>query len=143
MGKVTTMEERTSKSEAYFEVTDECCNQWDHRQHCEARRILDRVADRWSLPVIERVAERTMRFSELHRDLPGISHRMLTSTLRQLERDGIVTRTVFPVVPPRVDYEITPLGRTLYETLLKLAEWSDRNEPAIAESRKRFDAKER
>jgi DNA-binding HxlR family transcriptional regulator len=134
------MEERISKSDTYAKVTEECGYQWDHRQHCEARRILDRVADRWSLPVMQRIAARKMRFSELHRDLPGISHRMLTSTLRQLERDGIVERTVFPVVPPRVDYALTPLGETLYDTLLKLADWSENNATAIAESRKRFDA---
>ena len=134
------MEERIFESDTYVKVTEDC-DQWDHRQHCEARRILDRVADRWSLPVMQRIAARKMRFSELHRDLPGISHRMLTSTLRQLERDGIVDRTVFAIVPPRVEYALTTLGETLYDTLLKLADWSENNAAAIAESRKRFDAR--
>ena len=85
--------------------------QWDTREDCEVRQILDRVADKWSLLVIALLDRRRLRFTELRREIDGISQRMLTVTLRQLERDGLVDRTVHPVVPPRVDYELTPLGR--------------------------------
>src|SRR6266852_917753 len=87
---------------------------------CELRNILDRIADKWSLLVIFVLADGTRRFSELRREIDGISQRMLTLTLRQLEREGLVTRTVFPVVPPRVDYQLTPLGSTLLDTIQEL-----------------------
>jgi DNA-binding HxlR family transcriptional regulator len=80
---------------------------------CEIRDLLDRLADKWSLLVIEMLGDGTRRFTELHRNIDEISQRMLTLTLRHLERDGLVTRTVHPVVPPRVDYELTDLGRSL------------------------------
>ncbi|WP_307817558.1 winged helix-turn-helix transcriptional regulator [Nocardia acididurans] len=78
---------------------------------CEVRQILDRVADKWSLLVIAYLEERTLRFSELKATIDGVSQRMLSRTLRQLERDGLVTRTVYPTVPPRVDYALTPWAR--------------------------------
>lgn len=74
----------------------------------QVRRILDRIADKWSLLVIALLDRRSLRFTELRRKIDGVSQRMLTVTLRQLERDGLVRRTVYPVVPPRVDYELTP-----------------------------------
>ena len=82
------------------------------REDCEVRQILDRIADKWSLLAIALLEGRTLRFTELRREIDGISQRMLTVTLRQLERDGLVTRTVYPVVPPRVEYALTPLGAT-------------------------------
>ncbi len=85
-------------------------HQWDAREGCEVRQILDRIADKWSLLAIALLEGRTLRFNELRREIDGISQRMLTVTLRQLERDGLVTRTVYPVVPPRVEYALTPLG---------------------------------
>ena len=87
--------------------------QWDTREGCEVRQILDRIADKWSLLVISLLEERTMRFNELRREIDGISQRMLTVTLRQLERDGLVCRTVYAEVPPRVEYCLSPLGHTL------------------------------
>ncbi len=78
---------------------------------CRAREVLDRVGDKWSLLVIALLGERTKRFTELKREIDGISQRMLTVTLRALERDGIVTRTVYPVVPPRVEYSSPPWAR--------------------------------
>src|SRR5258707_12881094 len=87
---------------------------------CELRNILDRIADKWSLLVIYVLADGTRRFSELRREIDGISQRMLTLTRRQLEREGLVTRTAFPVVPPRVDYELTPLACTLLDTIQSL-----------------------
>src|SRR5256886_3633827 len=90
---------------------------------CEVRTILDRIADKWSLLVICVLADGVHRFGELRREIDGISQRMLTLTLRQLEREGLVTRTVFPVVPPRVDYQLTPLGSTLLDTIQSLVAW--------------------
>jgi DNA-binding HxlR family transcriptional regulator len=81
------------------------------------RHILDRIADKWSLLVIALLDRRTMRFSELRRAIDGVSQRMLTVTLRHLERDGLVRRTVYPVVPPRVDYELTTPGISLHEVI--------------------------
>src|SRR3981081_1283612 len=102
---------------------------------CELRNILDRIADKWSLLVIYVLADGTRRFSELRREIDGISQRMLTLTLRQLEREGLVTRTVFPVVPPRVDYELTPLGSTLLDTIQSLVAWAGAPGPEIAHAR--------
>ena len=109
---------------------------------CEFREVLDRVGDKWSLLVIamleQRVARRA-RFSELKRSIPGISQRMLTATLRNLERDGLLTREVFPEVPPRVEYELTPLGRQFMQPVRGLVTWLQANWPAIMASRDIFD----
>ena len=80
-----------------------------------------------------------MRFNELRRSIGGISQRMLTLTLRGLERDGLITRTVFPTIPPRVDYALTPLGRDLLQPVSALGDWAIRNQPKIARARERFD----
>lgn len=111
-----------------------------NERDCQAtRKILDRVADKWSLYVITTLQGGSRRFNELKREIDGISQRMLTLTLRGLERDGLVTRTVFPTIPPRVDYELTELGRTLLEPVMALVAWADKNTPAIAEAQRRFD----
>ncbi|MEU7292051.1 helix-turn-helix domain-containing protein [Streptomyces exfoliatus] len=116
--------------------------QWDTREDCEVRQILDRVADKWSLLVIALLDRRVLRFTELKREIDGVSQRMLTVTLRQLERDGLVKRTVHPVVPPRVDYELTPLGGTLHTTIRSLVTWTERHQNEIAAAREEYDAKE-
>jgi DNA-binding HxlR family transcriptional regulator len=108
---------------------------------CELRNILDRIADKWSLLVICVLADGVRRFSELRREIDGISQRMLTLTLRQLEREGLVTRTVFPVVPPRVDYELTPLGSTLLDTIQSLVAWAREHGHEIADARAAYDAR--
>ena len=108
---------------------------------CEVRTILDRIADKWSLLVICVLADGTQRFSELRREIDGISQRMLTLTLRQLEREGLVTRTVFPVVPPRVDYELTELGSTLLDTIQELVAWAGKHGNEIKEARAAYDAR--
>src|SRR6266446_7474086 len=108
---------------------------------CEVRTILDRIADKWSLLVICVLADGVHRFSELRREIDGISQRMLTLTLRQLEREGLVTRTVFPVVPPRVDYELTTLGSTLLCTIQTLVAWAREHGNEIAEARAAYDAR--
>jgi DNA-binding HxlR family transcriptional regulator len=115
--------------------------QWDTREDCEVRQILDRIADKWSLLVIALLDTRTMRFNELRREIAGISQRMLTLTLRQLERDGIVRRTVYPVVPPRVDYDLTPLGASLHETIQALVTWTEAHQAEIAAAREAYDAR--
>ncbi len=101
--------------------------------------VLARVGDKWSVLVVSRLGAGAMRFNELRRSIGGISQRMLTLTLRGLERDGLVTRTVFPTIPPRVDYALTPLGRDLLEPVSALGAWALRNQPKIASARERFD----
>src|SRR5580692_1290690 len=101
--------------------------------------VLARVGDKWSVLVVSRLGPGAMRFNELRRSIGGISQRMLTLTLRRLERDGLVTRTVFPTIPPRVDYALTPLGRDLLEPVSSLGAWATRNQEKIARARERFD----
>nr|WP_246432836.1 helix-turn-helix domain-containing protein [Rhodopseudomonas rhenobacensis] len=101
--------------------------------------VLSRVGDKWSVLVIMMLGERPRRFNELKRMIGGISQRMLTLTLRGLERDGLVTRTVFPTVPPRVDYELTDLGRGLSTTVKELGEWAKQHLPDIEAARQSFD----
>jgi DNA-binding HxlR family transcriptional regulator len=137
------MEDGTSKSLGHCVVTalPDDALQWDVREGCEVRQILDRIADRWSLLVIALLDDRTVRFSELRREIDGISQRMLTVTLRQLERNGLVRRTVYPVIPPRVEYALTPLGASLHATVQALVTWTEANEDAIAAARAAYDAR--
>jgi DNA-binding HxlR family transcriptional regulator len=109
-------------------------------ESCLARDVLDRVGDKWSVYVIGLLGDRSRRFTELLRTIDGISQRMLTVTLRGLERDGIVSRKVHAVVPPRVDYALTPMGRTLLATLQELIVWADRHTDDIAAARVHYDA---
>lgn len=113
--------------------------QWDTREDCEVRQILDRIGDKWSLLVIALLDVSTMRFTALRREIDGISQRMLTVTLRQLERDGLVKRTVHPVVPPRVEYRLTPMGRTLHTTINALVVWTEEHQNQIAAARAEYD----
>ncbi len=101
--------------------------------------VLARVGDKWSVLVVSRLGEWPLRFNELRRQIGGISQRMLTLTLRGLERDGLITRTVFPTVPPRVDYALTALGRDLLNPVSALGAWAIRNQAKIARARERFD----
>lgn len=103
------------------------------------RGILDRVGDKWTLLVVATLDGERLRFTELHQRIPGISQRMLTRTVRHLERDGLVARTAFPEVPPRVEYELTAMGRTLIEPAVKLAEWAVDHNPGIVLSRSAYD----
>lgn len=116
--------------------------QWDTREDCQVRQILDRIADKWSLLVIALLDNRRLRFTELRREIDGISQRMLTVTLRSLERDGLVERTVYPVVPPRVEYELTPLGGTLHATIQSLVTWTETHQEEVATAREAYDARE-
>ncbi|MEJ8671709.1 MULTISPECIES: winged helix-turn-helix transcriptional regulator [unclassified Streptomyces] len=107
---------------------------------CPVREVLDRVSGKWSVQILVAAAHGPIRFTELERSIEGISRRMLTLTLRNLERDGLVTRTVHPTVPPKVEYELTPVARELHETLQRLTDWAERNRVYIAESRATYDA---
>jgi len=133
------VEEGTSKEPSHSCCTEEAF-QWDTREDCDVRQILDRIGDKWSLLVIALLDNESMRFTELKKTIDGISQRMLTVTLRQLERDGLVKRTVHPVVPPRVDYELTPLGVTLHATIQSLVNWTESHQAEIATARARYDA---
>ncbi len=106
------------------------------------REVLSRVGDKWSVLVIGLLGDGTQRFSELKRRIEGISQRMLTMTLRGLERDGLVKRTVYPTVPPRVEYGLTPLGRTLLETVTELAKWANAHREQIRRAQAAFDRRE-
>ncbi|MDQ1025133.1 winged helix-turn-helix transcriptional regulator [Streptomyces phaeochromogenes] len=111
-----------------------------HAEGCPVREVLDRVAGKWSVMIIVAAAHGPIRFTELERSVEGISRRMLTLTLRNLERDGLVTRTVHPTVPPKVEYELTPVARELHASLLGLTDWAERHRVTIAESRAAYDA---
>ena len=101
--------------------------------------VLARVGDKWSVLVIMLLGDGPRRFNELKRMIGGISQRMLTLTLRGLERDGLVTRTVFPTIPPRVDYELTDLGRGLQQPVRELGQWAMDHQREIQDARARFD----
>jgi DNA-binding HxlR family transcriptional regulator len=101
--------------------------------------VLARVGDKWSVLVVSRLGEGPLRFNELRRSIGGISQRMLTLTLRGLERDGLISRTVFPTIPPRVDYALTSLGRDLLQPVSALGAWAIRNQGKIARARQAFD----
>jgi Predicted transcriptional regulators len=103
------------------------------------RQILDRIGDKWSLYIVAMLEDGPQRFNALKRGIDGISQRMLTLTLRGLERDGLITRTLYPTIPPRVDYELTDLGRTLLKPVMELVDWANENQAAIAEAHRRFD----
>jgi DNA-binding HxlR family transcriptional regulator len=101
--------------------------------------VLARIGDKWSVLIVSRLGRRPMRFNELKREIGGISQRMLTLTLRGLERDGLITRTIFATIPPRVDYELTPLGRSLLEPVTGLSAWALKNIAKIETAREKFD----
>ncbi|MGY5129132.1 winged helix-turn-helix transcriptional regulator [Streptomyces nigrescens] len=106
----------------------------------EVLQILGLIGSKWSILIVGQLRDRTLRFGELHRTVNGISQRMLTLTLRQLERDGLLTRTVHPSVPPRVDYALTELGATLLDSVVALGEWATAHRHEINSNRRRYDA---
>jgi DNA-binding HxlR family transcriptional regulator len=112
-------------------------------EDCRAvSEVLARVGDKWTVLVVSTLGDGPKRFNELRRALGSISQRMLTLTLRSLERDGLITRTVFPTIPPRVDYELTRLGRSLLDPVSELGLWARKNRPAIQDARRKFDARD-
>jgi len=108
--------------------------------NCPSRQILDRIGDTWSVLVVVMLAEGTHRYTELAKRIQGVSPKMLTQTLRGLERDGLITRTVHPVVPPRVDYALTELGRSLYGLVEGLEKWAEAHIDDVQTARAAYDA---
>lgn len=132
-----TAQERTQTSPGHTRVSD------IESHDCRAvSGILQRIGDKWSVLIIQRLGEGPRRFNEIKRIIGGISQRMLTLTLRNLERDGLVSRTVTPTVPPRVDYALTDLGRDLLIPVSALGQWALQHTPCIEAARARFDASE-
>lgn len=128
-------QERTAKAPGHTRVSD------IESRDCRAiSAILQRIGDKWSVLIITRLGEGPRRFNEIKRMIGGISQRMLTLTLRNLERDGLVSRTVTPTVPPRVDYALTELGRDLLIPVSALGAWAIEHTPCIEAARARFDA---
>jgi DNA-binding HxlR family transcriptional regulator len=112
------------------------------RSECLAvREVLNRVGDKWSVLVVVLLGDGPKRFSALRRSIEGISQRMLTLTLKGLERDGLVSRTVYPTIPPRVEYQLTKLGRGLLMPITGLSKWAQRNRQNIQDARDSYDAK--
>jgi DNA-binding HxlR family transcriptional regulator len=108
---------------------------------CPTRQALDLIADKWTTLVIYLLADGTSRYSELQRAVDGISQKMLTQTLRNLERNGLVHRKVYPEVPPRTEYTLTPLGQTLIEPLSALCAWAERHLPELEKARQKYQQK--
>lgn len=109
-------------------------------QPCPIRDVLDRIGDQWSLLVLEMLSHGTLRFNELNRRIGDISKQMLSKTLRRLEQDGFIRRTIFPEVPPRVEYELTELGLSFLAPMRGLIAWADENHRGICEARKEYSA---
>src|ERR1700755_2637479 len=124
-------QEGTRPTPGHLHVSDKCL---------AVHEVLSRVGDKWSVLVVSSLGDGPRRFNELRRLLGSISQRMLTLTVRALERDGLVTRTVYPTIPPRVEYELTELGRSLLVPVKSLGDWALLNRPAIQAARQRFDA---
>ena len=114
-----------------------------YRADCPTRHILDRIGDRWTVLIVGALWDGNARFSELRRRIEGVSQKMLTQTLRGLERDGLVRRTVYPEVPVRVEYALTEAGRTLREPLRALEEWSIAHLGDVSASQEAYDRADR
>ena len=113
---------------------------WDpYQRDCPSRRLLDRIGDRWTVLIVGALDAGPRRFTELATEVDGISQKMLTQTLRSLERDGFVARTAYPVVPPHVEYELTELGRSLQQPLRALEQWAVENMDGVVERQGAYD----
>ena len=117
-------------SQGNTHVTDEACT---------VRQVLDSVGGKWSIGILVAASKGPVRFTELERTVEGISRRMLTLTLRQLERDGLLVRTVYPTVPPKVEYKATDIALELYDSLVTLTTWAERHRATIATARLAYD----
>ncbi len=111
-------------------------------RECDSRRVLKLVADKWAVLVVYKLSENVKRYGKLQREIGEISQKMLTQTLRGLECNGLVYRKVYPVVPPRVEYSLTPLGASLVKALEPLCSWSEQNFEAVEEARFRFESQQ-
>jgi DNA-binding HxlR family transcriptional regulator len=110
--------------------------------NCPTRQVLNRIGDKWTTLVILLLEDGPQRFSELQRSIVGISQKMLTQTLRSLERDGLVSRKIYPEVPPRVEYQLTPLGQTLCAPITAVVRWSEEHIGAVTAAQTAYDARE-
>jgi DNA-binding HxlR family transcriptional regulator len=135
------MESIEVSSVATAESVTEPTTSWDpYTRGCPSRDLLDRIGDKWTVLVLGELGKHgTCRFTQLRKRLSGVSEKMLTQTLRAVERDGLVRRTVYPAVPVRVEYELTPLGQTLREPLRTLTEWSVRHIDDVLAAREEYD----
>ena len=116
--------------------------QWNvYNERCPTRLVLDRIADKWTVMIVGQLAKRTLRFGEIRRAVGGISQKMLTQALRGLERDGLVSRRIYPEVPPRVEYALTALGRTLTGVLEQIRGWSEQNIETVLAAQKAYDSR--
>ncbi len=106
---------------------------------CPTRLVLNRIADKWTVLVVSSLDQGTKRFSNLQREIGGVSQKMLTQTLRGLERDGLLTRTIYPTVPPKVEYSLTPLGRTLVGLVDAIRVWSETHIEAVMQAQTAYD----
>jgi DNA-binding HxlR family transcriptional regulator len=115
---------------------------WDvYNEHCPTRIVMDRIADKWTVLIVGALEDKTKRFGELRKEIGGVSQKMLTQTLRGLQRDGLVARTVYASVPPKVEYSLTELGRTLVSILEAIREWSENNIEDVLKARDDYDSK--
>ena len=145
------IQEGTARCETYFEGTNSDNQDYimeknleifSHFEECPVRKVLNRFGDKWSILILMVLGEvDNMRFNKLHKTIGDISQKMLTVTLRTLEADGLVTRTIYPEIPPRVEYKITERGKSLLIHINKLVFWADENMEAILESREKFNIK--
>lgn len=123
--------------------TEKTTQTWDvFNAQCPARLVLNRIADKWTVLVVSSLDSGTKRFSALQREIDGVSQKMLTQTLRGLERDGLVTRTIYPSVPPKVEYSLTPLGRTLVGLLDAIRVWSETHIEEVLKAQTMYDSTE-
>lgn len=129
----TTAEQRRAEAKQAYDA---------YLAQCPSRQLLDRISDKWVALIICALGEHetTMRYSELARRIPGVSQKMLTQTLRSLERDGLVGRTVTPSIPPRVDYGLTPLGLSFLEPIQHIKCWAEQHMPQVKRARAAYDA---
>ena len=113
---------------------------YEYSPDCPVRNVLDRFGDKWSILIISILGEMgKMRFNGLYKTIGDVSQKMLTTTLRTLEADGLISRKVFPEIPPRVEYELTEMGKSLVPHIAGLSAWADKHMPAIIKSRKKFE----
>lgn len=112
-----------------------------YAEDCSTRRVLDLIADKWTALIIGLLQDEPRRFSQLQRSIGGISQKMLAQTLRRLERDGLVLRTIYPEVPPRVEYALTPLGRTLIEPLSAIRMWAESHIDSVNLAQSAYDSR--
>lgn len=112
-----------------------------YENRCPTRAVLDRIADKWALLILDRLSHSPVRFNHLKKEIKGISQKVLSQTLKKLERDGLISRTVFPTVPVTVEYALTPLGSTLTEAVAALAHWAEKNMDAVLAAQNDYDEK--